>query len=134
MVEKKRTKKQEDIDFEIRFMESLLEKNPDFTQALIVLGDLYTKKGLYQEGLAVDERLSRLRPNDPIVFYNLACSYSLVGDLDRSFSAIKKAVESGYDELGYMEVDGDLANLRQDARFQEYFSSLKKKTSDKKQV
>jgi len=131
MAEKRKTKKQDDIDFEIRFMESLLEKIPGFTEALVVLGDLYTKKGLFQEGLAVDERLSCLRPHDPIVLYNLACSYSLIGDIDRSFSTIKKAIESGYDDFGYLKIDGDLSNLRQDARFREYFSNLRKKTSDK---
>ena len=62
----------ETLDFEIQFYEGVLEKNNDFTQALIVLGDLYTRKGLYEKGLMIDKRLAFLKPEDPIVFYNLA--------------------------------------------------------------
>ena len=40
--------KQDDTDFEIRFYESLLEKKPDFIEALAALGDLYTHKGFYE--------------------------------------------------------------------------------------
>ncbi len=124
---KKTIRKKDDVDFEIRFMESLLKKKPDFAEALVVLADLYTKKGL-----AVDEKLSRLKPEDPLVFYNLACSYSLVGDLGRSFSAIRRAIELGYDDFGYLEIDGDLSNLRRDARFQEYILNVRKKESGNK--
>ena len=126
MPRKKPIKKHDDIDFEIQFMESLLKKKPDFVEALIVLADLYTKKGFYKEGLAADEKLARLKPRDPIVFYNLACSYSLVGDVEKSFRAIKRAVEFGYADFHHLEADGDLTNLRQDSRFQEYLLHVKK--------
>ena len=126
MTRKKSIKKYDDVDFEIRFMESLLKKKPDFVEALVVLADLYTKKGFYKEGLVADERLARLKPHDPIVFYNLACSYSLVGDIEKSFKAIKRAVECGYTDFHHLEADGDLSNLRQDKRFQEYLIHVKK--------
>ena len=117
----------ENIDFEINFCEGLLQKNPDFVEALTLLGELYTRKGFYDKGLMIDKKLACLQPENGVVFYNLACSYSLLGDLENSFQALKKAIELGYDELAYMLVDEDLKNLRQDKRFQEYFSSLEQK-------
>ena len=50
--------------------------------------------------------------------YNLACSYSLLGELDLAFSTLKKAIDLGYDDFGYLRIDPDLENLRKDERFQ----------------
>lgn len=115
-----------DIDFEIRFLEGLLKHQPDFVEALMMLGDNYTKRGLYRKGLDVDEKLARLCPEDPVVFYNLACSYSLVKDIDRALTAIKKAIGLGYHHFSHLETDPDFANLRADVRFQDYYERLKK--------
>ena len=62
--------KKEDIEFEITFYNGLIEKNPDFAEALIALGELYTSAGMYKEGLAVDEQLVQLKPDDPIILYS----------------------------------------------------------------
>ena len=119
--------KQEDIDFEITFYSGLIEKNPNFIAALIALGDLYTKAGLYGEGLEIDEKLVLLRPDDPVVLYNLACSYSLLEDIDKAFRTFKKAIHCGYHDFDHLEQDDDLDNLRKDRRFQQYLTRVKSK-------
>jgi len=116
-----------DIEFEIQFYEALLTKNPNFVEALAALGDAYTKRGLYQKGLVVDERLAKIKPDDPVVLYNLACSYSLLNDLDKAFVFVKKAVTFGYCDFHHMQRDEDLNNLRSDSRFKRYMINLKKK-------
>ena len=118
---------QEDLDFEVRFYEKILERKPDFIEALMALGDLYTKKGRYVDGLKVDQKLAQLRPDDATVFYNLACSYSLVNNIDEALGTIKRAIEYGYDNFEYIERDNDLDNLRRDRRFKEYFLGVKNK-------
>ena len=110
--------KVQDLDFEIKFYENILKTRPNFTEVLIALVDAYTKNKLYEEGLAIDERLSRLKPEDPIVFYNLACSYSLTERIDFSLRALKRAMRLGYDDFNYMNKDPDLENLRKDERYQ----------------
>ncbi len=124
---KKKFSGQNDSEFEIQFIEGILQRVPDFIQALTVLGDLYTKKGLYQKGLEIDLKLSSLRPDDPYILYNLACSYSLLKQIDAALSVIKLAVSNGYDHFEYLQYDHDLANLRQDSRYQEFISSLNPK-------
>lgn len=116
-----------DIDFEIAFYENILKESPDFIEALLALADLYTKKGLYLEGLHLDEKLSRLRPQDATIFYNLACSYSLLNNPYAALIAIKKAIELGYDEFTHLYNDPDLANLLADAEFQKYLKDAQKK-------
>lgn len=115
-------KEDSDIKFEIEFYEKILVEHPNFIEALKALAELYTKTGMYKKGLQLDERLSRLLPYDAIVHYNLACSYSLIGDIDNSLKAIKKAIELGYSDFSYMNKDPDLENLRKDKRFDELFS------------
>jgi len=119
--------KKEDIDFEIAFYNGLIDKDPSFAEALVALGELYTKAGMYNEGLVVDEKLIQLRPDDPIAFYNLACSYSLVNDTNKALRSFKKAVNNGYRDFDHAEHDDDLSNLRKDWRFQQYFSRMKRK-------
>lgn len=125
MPNKRPVKKESDVDFEIQFFEGVLKQNPDFIEALIALGDLYTKKGLIDKGLEVDEKLSRLRPEDPLVFYNLACSYSLVKEVEKSIEAIKTAINNGYGDFEFIEQDKDLDNIRNDERFQQVLTRFK---------
>ena len=124
---KKDIKKEENLDFEIQFIESVVKNRPHFVEALVALGDLYTKRGFYEKGLSIDEKLANLRPDDSMILYNLACSYSLLNDIDKALEAIKKAIERGYNDFDYLQYDNDLENLRQDNRFQEFFVTVKKK-------
>ena len=124
----KRETEKEDSVFQIQFYEAILKRKSDFIQVLIALGDLYTREGFYQKGLDIDKRLARLRPYNAVVLYNLACSYSLVGDTPNAFKSIQKAIECGYDDLAHLEQDADLDNLRKDLDFQQYFSEIKHKS------
>ena len=119
----------EDLDFEISFYERLLKKNPDFVNALIALGDAYTKKGRYKDGLNIDQRLVRLKPEDSTVHYNLACSYSLLKMANSCLAALRKAMRLGYPDFAFMEKDPDLEFIRKDPRYKELLFNYIKKTS-----
>ncbi|HXB58119.1 MAG TPA: hypothetical protein VNU95_01050, partial [Candidatus Acidoferrales bacterium] len=79
---------------------------------LQLLGDHYTARGRFAEGLQVDERLARLEPGNPVVFYNLACSYSLTAQFERAALALEKALELGYNDFAWLAKDPDLKKLR----------------------
>ena len=113
--------------FEIKFYEGILARQPDFIEALSALGDLYTYGGYFSEGLEIDLKLRRLKPDDPTVLYNLACSYSLMGRIDYALRTIKKAINCGYADFQHLEADEDLNNLRKDTRFKRYFQRVKNK-------
>jgi tetratricopeptide (TPR) repeat protein len=123
----KNSRKKEDADFEIAFYESILKDTPCFIEALSVLGDLYTRAGLWQKGLDVDLKLSELRPDDALVFYNLACSYALLKQTRLALGALTRAIEFGYDDFEYLKSDTDLDNLLKDEHFQQYIKQLEKK-------
>lgn len=118
-------KDENDPQFEIAFFENVIKKTPRFTEALMALGDLYTKEGYYQKGLEIDERLAQLCPDDAIVFYNLACSYSLMNLKDKAREAMHRAFCLGYDDLEHLEQDPDLLNLLSDNEFVEYLNKTR---------
>ena len=120
-------KPQEDLDFEISFYEDVLKSKPDLVDALIVLGDAYTKKGLYKEGLEIDLRLSKLKPKDATVHYNLACDYSLLKSSEECLEVLEKAMKLGYRAFSYMEKDADLDFIRKDSRYAALVAKYKKK-------
>ncbi len=126
---KKRSRKKRK-DFEILFYEKLLEKRPNFIQALSCLGEAYTRKGFYEEGLKIDRKLAQLKPKEPIVHYNLACSLSLLGKAEEALEELKKAVFLGYDDFFYLLEDPDLENVRKLPTFLEFFRKITRMTSD----
>jgi tetratricopeptide (TPR) repeat protein len=108
-----------DLDTVISFMEGLVRRDPDYVDALEILGDTYTQRGRFADGLRVDERLARLAPENPIVFYNLACSYSLTDEFDRAAFALDYAIKLGYHDFKWLTRDPDLKKLRAQPVFRE---------------
>src|SRR5450759_5430346 len=88
-------KEQQSLDVKIDFMQGLVRRDPNYVEALQLLGDHYTQRGNFEDGLKVDEHLSELEPRDPLVFYNLACSYSLTDQFDLSLIHISEPTRLG---------------------------------------
>lgn len=125
-------KKAADNQFEIAFYEKVVEYAPLFVEALVCLGDLYTKEGLHAKGLAIDERLAVLRPDDAVVLYNLACSYSLLENVPAARQTMLRAIDLGYDEWDHLQQDSDLANLLGDSEFQARLKACRAKAAGKR--
>ena len=118
------------LDFEIWFYEGVAEQCPDYVEVLQTLGNAYTARGYYEKGLWIDLKLAKLCPRDATVFYNLACSYSLIAEVDDAIGALRKAVEFGYDDVQHMNTDPDLRNVRADDRYDEILELLAAKQID----
>ena len=110
---KPKTNRDEKLDFEIQFFEGVLKRRPDYIEAMIPLAEAYTRKGLYERGLEIDRRLSTLCKKDPIVYYNLACSFALVGKKKEALTALRQSIELGYSDFAHMRRDPDLKLLHE---------------------
>ena len=110
---------QRDLDTKIEFMEGILRRDPAYVDALQLLGDHYTQRGRFVDGLQVDEQLAKLMPDSPIVFYNLACSYSLTDRFAAALQALDRALELGYRDFTWLVKDPDLKKLRAQPEYQE---------------
>jgi len=103
---------------ELEFLENIVRRLPEDTEVLRALADLYTRTGDYAEGLRIDERLSHLCAEEPLVWYNLGCSLALMERAEDALEALSRSVELGYDDYEWMKKDTDLTSLHGDPRFE----------------
>lgn len=124
---RKRLTRQErvNLDIEIGFLEGIVRRDPAWVEALQILGDNYTRRGRYEEGLKVDELLAKLRPGDSLVHYNLACSYSLLDQLELASEALVRALNLGYRDFRWLAEDPDLENLRKHPLYRKIRSKIR---------
>jgi tetratricopeptide (TPR) repeat protein len=59
-----------------------------------------------------------------VAYYNLACAYARLKNLDKAFEMINKAIDEGFANRGTLESDSDLASLRSDPRFKKALERL----------
>ena len=107
-----------DEAIELALLQKLAERLPNDIDILQALAELYTKNKLIEAGLAVDQRLAQLAPRDETAWYNLACSYALMDQIDEAFEALSKAIDFGYRDYEWMKSDTDLDSLREDKRYE----------------
>ncbi len=112
-------------EFTVWFFEGIIESYPNYVECLMYLGNAYTSIGMYEKGLQVDMKLVALRPCDPMVHYNTACSYSLLGMIDLAFSSLNKSIAFGYSDLRHLENDSDLDRLRGEEQYKTIINKLK---------
>jgi len=124
---KKTTRKElRELDVKISFVEGLVRRDPGYVEALQLLGDHYTQRGKYDQSLKIDERLSKLEPKNPLVFYNLACSYSLNGEVNRAATALGHAISLGYRDFKWLARDPDLRKLRKHPLYRDIENKIRK--------
>src|SRR5947207_13815243 len=123
---KQMTREQErNLDIEIGFLEGVVRRDPSYIDALQILGDNYTRRGRFEEGLKVDEQLVRLRPADALVHYNLACSYSLTEQFEAAAASLNRALDLGYRDFKRLAKDADLATFRKHPLYKKIRSRIK---------
>lgn len=113
----RRPREQSQLDFELDFFARVLERDPYYAAALRVHANNLAARGLTTRALQLDRRLVRLQPERPVPWYNLACSYAVLGMIDPAFGALQRAIDLGYRLLDHMARDPDLRSLRRDPRF-----------------
>ena len=114
-----------DLDIEIGFLEGVVNRDPTYIDALQILGDDYTRRGKFLAGLKIDQRLAGLRPRDPLVYYNLACSYSLTKHYQEAAVALEMAINFGYRDFKWLAEDPDLYDLRKQPLYRRIRAKLR---------
>lgn len=71
----------------------------------------------YKKGLEIATRLHDLLPDDPRLMYNVACMHALLGDKDKAYSWLERAVEAGYNDAEQLAGDYDFKQLWGESRF-----------------
>lgn len=117
--------KSHDPEFEIRFYESVLRRNRDYTEVVEILGGLYTKQGRVADGLKMDRKLVKLQPDNATAHYNLACSLALSRRKADALRSLRHAIALGYRDFDWMQQDPDLEELKAHPAFLALLAQLK---------
>ena len=117
--------KTDDPEFEMRFFESVLKRDAQYTEVVELLGGLYTKHGRIADGLKMDRRLVKLLPDNATAHYNLACSLALLKRKTAAIKSLHQAVSLGYTDFDWMQQDPDLDGLKALPAFTALLTQLK---------
>jgi beta-lactamase regulating signal transducer with metallopeptidase domain/Flp pilus assembly protein TadD len=74
----------------------------------------------YKEAIAAFAKSIELGRKEAAASYNIACGYALLGEPDRAFEWLKRAMDAGFDLSHYIDHDDDLDSLKSDPRWAEW--------------
>ena len=95
-----------------------LELNPDDSRAYSLGANAVNRLGDKECSKRWCEQAMELAPNDPLVLYNAACNFALLGESDRALDGLERAIEAGVAVGDWIKHDPDFESLRSHPRFQ----------------
>jgi tetratricopeptide (TPR) repeat protein len=117
--------KTHDPEFEMRFFESVLRRDSNYSEVIEILGGLYTRHGRIADGLKMDRKLVKLQPANATAHYNLACSLALLRRKSAALRSLQQAIALGYRDYDWMLQDPDLEELKTHPNFLPLLEQLK---------
>lgn len=117
-----------------KIFEKIVELNPEDIESIYNLSISYHLISNYERAIIYHKMVADFMESDQTDglvhykrngLYNLACAYSLMGDIDNSLNTLRLAIEEGFDNTSSLTLDSDLENLRNDVRFQDVLKSLR---------
>jgi adenylate cyclase len=104
--------------------EKHLELHPDDARAMYLGATALVSIGELEKARAWAERALDTDRNEPAVLYNVACVYSLMGDVSKGIELLTEAIDHGFGYRAWLENDNTLEALREDSRFQALLDRL----------
>ena len=101
----------------LRLIADRLELNPDDARACQLGAAIAARLDEKETAKDYARRALTINPDDPLLLYNIACMYSLLGEPDEALNCLEKSVDKGYGQKDWVEHDSDLNPLRELPRF-----------------
>ncbi len=108
----------------IQLIEKHLLLDADDARALCLGGSMLVSTGDTERALSMAVHARSIEPNDPRVLYNIACIYSLAGEIEQALDCFELAIGSGYASREWIDNDVDLDPIRNKTRFQQVIEKL----------
>ncbi len=101
-----------------------LELNPEDTRALILAATVNANLGRQERAVEFAERAIAVDRDDPMLLYNVACTFSVLGKTDQALDALEHAVEKGWGDRAWIEHDSDLDSIRESPRYKALMQAM----------
>ena len=102
----------------VESIEKHLELNPDEARAYSMGGSALIRLGETERSKQWTEQAMTLAPKDPLILYNAACNWALLGEHERALDGLERALEAGVAVGDWLRHDPDFESLRSHPRFQ----------------
>jgi predicted Zn-dependent protease len=108
----------------VRDYKMALHHDPGLNAVYINMSSAYLKGQQYPEAKKTLDTFKVKAPENPHLYYNLACYYSLTHQETASLEALQQSIRQGYKNHEDAQSDPDLANLRQTPEYQQWVKTL----------
>lgn len=102
----------------VESIEKHLELNPDEARAYSLGASVLIRLGQTDHSKQWTHQAMTLAPNDPLVLYNAACNFALLGETNHALDGLERAIEAGVAVGDWIKHDPDFERLRSHPRFQ----------------
>jgi adenylate cyclase len=94
-----------------------VEMHPDDSRAMYFAAGVNAELGNRSKAIEWAKKSIAVDPEDPAIYYNVACMYAILKEVDNSLDMLEIAIDKGFSSRSWIENDGDLAILRDHPRF-----------------
>jgi serine/threonine protein kinase/Tfp pilus assembly protein PilF len=108
----------------VRVIELHMQREPGDARALYLGAGVSLQLGDRTRALEWAHRALAIDPEETAVLYNVACTYTHLGEADKALDLLEKAVHNGFGYKEWLENDPDFLPLRGHPRFQALLHSL----------
>src|SRR5213078_4469782 len=102
----------------VAWIEKHLELNPDEARAYSLGASVLIRLGKTKDSKQWTQQAMTLAPNDPLILYNAACNWALLGESDHALDGLERGLDAGVAVGDWIRHDPDFASLRDHPRFQ----------------
>jgi adenylate cyclase len=106
------------------YSESHMRLNPDDARAATIRAVACYRTGRVREGLEWAAKAVEMEPTDGGVLYNVACLYSVAGELEQAIGYLERAAATGFGARAWMENDPDLKPILGDSRVEAILGAM----------
>jgi serine/threonine protein kinase/Flp pilus assembly protein TadD len=96
----------------LKLIEQRLDLNPDDARAYNLGATTLAKLGRIPQALEFAAKSLSIEPDDPLVLFNVACLYALIGKREEALGLLERAVRNGFGHMESMVTDPDLDSIR----------------------
>jgi TolB-like protein/Flp pilus assembly protein TadD len=98
-------------------IEQHLELHPGDARACIFAATSYATIGDAERSSHYAKNAMAVDPDDPMMLYNVACAFSVLGRTADCLDALERAVSNGWSDKDWLEHDSDLDGIRNEPKY-----------------
>jgi len=96
----------------INHLEKAVTMDPAFSRASYALVVVYSDLPDYPKALSLLEKMRIADPDNPEIYYNIACIHAKQNNVEESVTWLRRSVEKGFSNVDLIRKDPDLRNIR----------------------